>query len=243
MLHVGFSLGPDHSAVLDDVAKKQDLNQSEFKHRRKSRSRRGNEAEVFFAPEIRLLTSSATILEDTLGPSNGSNSLLTCKQFINKQSAMSVSPPSPGPRYQALLQLLRTAEALWNASRNFFARWDLSPSQFNVLNLLYNQSTGCTQIELSRSLIMHRSNVTGLVDRLEARGLVQRRDSAHDRRAYRVVLTTAGKKLVQQILPRYYAAAEQVWGVLPVSRAHQLVSELRGVCANAEKVAGDGLAD
>jgi len=156
---------------------------------------------------------------------------------------MSASPPSPGPRYRALLQLLRTAEALWNASRNFFARWDLSPSQFNVLNLLHDQSAGCTQIELSRSLIMHRSNVTGLVDRLEARGLVQRHDSAHDRRAYRVVLTRAGKKLVQQILPRYYAAAEQVWGALPVARTHQLVSELTRVCANAEKVAGDGLAD
>ena len=156
---------------------------------------------------------------------------------------MSASPPSPGPRYRALLQLLRTAEALWNASRNFFARWDLSPSQFNVLNLLHDQSAGCTQIELSRSLIMHRSNVTGLVDRLEARGLVQRHDSAHDRRAYRVVLTRAGKKLVQQILPRYYAAAEQVWGALPVVRTHQLVSELTRVCVNAEKVAGDGLAN
>jgi len=90
-------------------------------------------------------------------------------------------------------------------------------------------------------LIMHRSNVTGLVDRLEARGLVRRHDSAHDRRAYRVVLTTAGKRLVQQILPRYYAAAEQVWGALPVAHTHQLVSELTRVCANAEKVAGDGL--
>src|SRR6267143_4768529 len=139
---------------------------------------------------------------------------------------------SPRPRYKALLELLRTAEALWNASRVFFARWDLSPSQFNILNLLCGRPGGCTQSELSRSLIMHRSNVTGLVDRLEARGLVQRLDSAKDRRAYRVVLTTAGKRLLQQILPRYYAAAEQVWGALPVARAHQLVSELTRVCAN-----------
>ena len=156
---------------------------------------------------------------------------------------MSGCPPSPGPRYQALLQLLHTAEALWNASRTFFARWDLSPSQFNVLNLLYDQRAGCRQIELSRSLIMHRSNVTGLVDRLEARGLVQRHDSAHDRRAYRVVLTTSGRRLVQQILPQYYAAAEQVWGALPVARTHQLIRELARVCANAEKVAGDGQAN
>src|SRR2546425_6485321 len=141
--------------------------------------------------------------------------------------------PSPGPRYQTLLQLLRTAEALWNASRIFFEQWDLSPSQFNVLHLLYGRPEGCTQIELSRSLIMHRSNVTGLVDRLEARGRVRRRESANDRRAYRVVLTSAGRKLVQRILPRYYEAAEKVWGGLSVHRANQLVAELDRVCANA----------
>ena len=156
---------------------------------------------------------------------------------------MSAPTPAPGPRYRALLQLLRTAETLWNVSRLFFARWDLSPSQFNILNLLCDRPDGCTQIELSRLLIMHRSNVTGLVDRLEARGLVQRRDSPHDRRVYRVILTAAGRKLLQQILPRYYAAAEEVWGTLPARRANQLIKELTRICANAEGVAGDGPMD
>src|SRR5437764_12244802 len=147
---------------------------------------------------------------------------------------VSAALPPPGPRYRALLHLLRTAEALWNASRVFFARWDLSPSQFNILNLLCGRPGGCTQSELSRSLIMHRSNVTGLVDRLEARGLVQRRDSAKDRRAYRVILTGAGRKLVRQILPHYYIAAEKVWGECSAKRADQLVEELARICANAE---------
>ena len=168
------------------------------------------------------------------------NILLTYQQLNSKHCGMNATVPLPGPRYRALLQLLRTAETLWNASRLFFARWDLSPSQFNVLNLLYDQPEGCTQIELSRSLIMHRSNVTGLVDRLEARSLLQRRDSAGDRRAYRVVLTAAGRKLVQQILPHYYAAAERVWGELSPARADQLTQELARVCASAGSVAGDG---
>src|SRR6266498_2682819 len=166
--------------------------------------------------------------------------MLTYQQYDSKHSGMKASGSSPGPRYQALLQLLRTAEALWNASRLFFARWDLSPSQFNLLHLLYDRPAGSTQIELSRSLIMHRSNVTGLVDRLEARSLLQRRDIAGDRRAYRVVLTAGGKKLVQQILPHYYAAAEKVWGELSPTRADQLTDELARICANAGSVAGDG---
>ena len=144
----------------------------------------------------------------------------------------------PGPRYEALLQLLRTAEALWESSRVFFGRWNLSPSQFNILNLLLAPSEGLSQIELSRALIMHRSNVTGLVDRLEKRGLVVRRTSETDRRVYRVGLTAAGQQLLEQILPHYYTTAEQVWGGLPVERAKQLAAELGQVSTRASQLAG-----
>lgn len=135
------------------------------------------------------------------------------------------------------MQLLRTAETLWNSSRVLFARWELSPSQFNILNLLYEQPEGQTQVELSRQLVMHRSNVTGLVDRLEARQLVERRETPGDRRVNRVVLTEAGRRLVREILPFYYQAAEEVWGDLPVRRAQQLRAELAAVCAQVGQTA------
>src|ERR1043166_6368679 len=102
----------------------------------------------------------------------------------------------PGPRYGALLQLLRTAEALWNSSRLFFARWDLSPSQFNVLNLLCDHPDGCTQIELSRQLIMHRSNLPGLIDRLEQLGHIR---SVHDQLAAELDLGATVGMIAEQI--------------------------------------------
>jgi DNA-binding MarR family transcriptional regulator len=142
-----------------------------------------------------------------------------------------------GLRYEALLQLLRTADTLWNASRAFFARWDLSPSQFNVLSLLQSRPNGVSQIELSRQLIMHRSNATGLVDRLEQRGLVKRLNLAGDRRAYRVVLSPSGNKLLRQMLPGYHAKAERVWGTLPGKRVAALLDDLKEVASNAETLA------
>ncbi len=145
--------------------------------------------------------------------------------------------PSQGPRYAALIGLLRTAEALWAASRVFFDRWQLSPSQFNLLNLLREQPAGCSQSELSRQLITHRSNITGLVDRLENRGLVRRDQHAHDRRAFVVVLTPVGRALLAEILPLYHAAAEVVWSEFPAERAAQLVADLECVSANAARVA------
>ncbi|HWI59589.1 MAG TPA: MarR family transcriptional regulator [Bacillota bacterium] len=150
---------------------------------------------------------------------------------------MTTSLDESSPRYQALLQLLRTADTIWNASHAFFARWDLSPSQFNVLNLLHLTPEGVSQSELGRQLIMHRSNVTGLVDRLEKRGWVERHDVAEDRRAYRVVLTPKGQQLLKEILPHYYAGAELVWGELPAERIAQITSGLLQVAQNAERVA------
>jgi DNA-binding MarR family transcriptional regulator len=136
------------------------------------------------------------------------------------------------------MELLRAADTVWNASRVFFERWDLSPSQFNVLNLLRLNPTGLSQTDLSRELIMHRSNVTGLVDRLEKRGLVARREVAADRRAYSVVLTAAGARLLRGILPRYYEDAARVWGHLPARRATALIADLQQAAQNAQDIAG-----
>jgi DNA-binding MarR family transcriptional regulator len=148
-----------------------------------------------------------------------------------------MNPPaadSVTSRYQALLQLLRTADTLWNSSRLFFVRWDLSPSQFNVLNLLADDPIGLSQVELGRLLITHRSNVTGLVDRLEKRGLVSRNEAENDRRAYRVVLTTAGRRLLQQVLPEFHALADAVWVGTPAAQARKLTKDLAKLSKNAE---------
>jgi len=149
---------------------------------------------------------------------------------------MKAIPASSGTRYRALIQLLRTADSLWNSSRLFFSRWNLSPSQFNVLNLLSDQPQGVSQIELSRQLIMHRSNVTGLVDRLEKRGWVRRQDVQGDRRAYHVVLTPAGSELIAHVLPEYYRLADRIWMDVPADRARRLAADLQRLANEAEKL-------
>jgi DNA-binding MarR family transcriptional regulator len=150
---------------------------------------------------------------------------------------MKTTWPAPGPRYDALLGLLRAADTIWNSSRTFFAPWGVGPSQFNILNLLRDKPDGLSQVELSRQLIMHRSNVTGLVDRLEEKGWVRRREHPSDRRAYRVVLSPAGAALLKKITPEYYRAAEEVWGDLPVARVAQLRTSLEEVARRAESMA------
>lgn len=149
---------------------------------------------------------------------------------------MKTKSPDTGRRYEALLLLLRTSETIWNASRLFFARWELSPSQFNILNLLHDHPDGLTQIELSRELITHRSNVTGLVDRLEKRRLLARHDVPNDRRAYLVTLTSAGRRLVEQILPEYLGRAESALETVPLRQLAEFNRQLAGINKSAATV-------
>ena len=76
---------------------------------------------------------------------------------------------------------------------------DLHPAQAGVLLQL---ATPLPMNELAAQLACDSSNVTGLIDRLEARGLVSRQPSSEDRRVKHVVLTGAGLRLREQLLER-----------------------------------------
>jgi len=87
----------------------------------------------------------------------------------------------------------------------------LSPVQCHVLHLI-EPGQDMPMSRLAEVLACDASNVTGLVDRMEARGLVQRRPSPADRRVKVVDLTPAGARLRRQLLRQITAKP------LPLSR-------------------------
>jgi MarR family transcriptional regulator, organic hydroperoxide resistance regulator len=81
---------------------------------------------------------------------------------------------------------------------------DLSPAQCHVLHLI-EPGRPLPMQRLAETLSCDASNVTGLVDRLEDRGLVARRPSAQDRRVKVLQLTPAGSRLRSSLLRRMTA--------------------------------------
>ncbi|HQH99787.1 MAG TPA: MarR family winged helix-turn-helix transcriptional regulator [Deltaproteobacteria bacterium] len=59
---------------------------------------------------------------------------------------------------------------------------------------------GCLLSELSRALLLDKSAITGLIDRLESKGLVKRRATPADRRAINIFLTDAGRSAAMKCL-------------------------------------------
>ena len=84
------------------------------------------------------------------------------------------------------------------------AELELSPAQCHVLHLI-EPGRPIPMGQLADTLACDASNVTGLVDRLESRGLVRRRPSAADRRVKVLELTATGVRLRTLLLDRMTA--------------------------------------
>ncbi|RMD91462.1 MAG: MarR family transcriptional regulator [Alphaproteobacteria bacterium] len=96
-------------------------------------------------------------------------------------------------RLRAWLRLLRKTRAVEARLREALkAAHGTTLPRFDVLAALDRHREGLRMSDLSRHLMVSNGNVTGIVDRLEEDGLVERVEVEGDRRAMRVRLTPAG---------------------------------------------------
>src|SRR5919197_2353656 len=87
--------------------------------------------------------------------------------------------------------------------------YGLSPMQLFALGAL-EPGRQVPMSSLADMLFCDASNVTGIVDRLEARGLIQRRAAAHDRRVKLLALTDDGVRLRDEVTRRMQVPPLQV---------------------------------
>jgi MarR family transcriptional regulator, organic hydroperoxide resistance regulator len=111
---------------------------------------------------------------------------------------MRPSQPDPSRAWQLLVKFFFAQRVHLPAGGEEF---DLSPVQCHLLHLIEPERP-VAMGRLAETLGCDASNVTGLVDRLEDRGLVQRRPSPEDRRIKVIQLTLAGSRVRAQLLRR-----------------------------------------
>ncbi len=106
--------------------------------------------------------------------------------------------------------------------------------RFDVLAALYRERDGMRMSELSKSLMVSNGNVTGIVDRLVAEGLVVRVPVENDRRASIVRLTEAGEKDFAERALVHESWVSDVFSDLSPSDADTLIRILRTISHHNE---------
>ncbi len=90
-------------------------------------------------------------------------------------------------------RMLRLESRLGSAVAERLREINLSVPQCDVLTTL-TEEEGVSQQKLAKRLYVTKGNISGLLDRLESAGLVERRSTASDRRQYEIYLTPSGRE-------------------------------------------------
>lgn len=100
---------------------------------------------------------------------------------------------------EATLNIWRTSDQTHNRVGRLLREYGLTPSQYNVLRILRGAGEALPSLEIASRLIQVVPAITGLIDRLEDQGLVERERSGNDRRVVHVAITAKGDNLLAKI--------------------------------------------
>lgn len=124
----------------------------------------------------------------------------------------------------AYVKLLRASESVHSEAVRPLSEHDLSPSQFAVLEALYNLGPLCLG-DLAKKILKTSGNLTMVVDNLEKRGLAVRGKSSTDRRFVTVQITEAGERVTAKIFPGHAAKITELMSRL-TAREQATLAEL-----------------
>lgn len=105
-------------------------------------------------------------------------------------------------------ELVRAYQAFSSYSETFVRQYDLTPAQFDVIATLGN-TQGLSMGNIGEKTLITKGTLTGVVDRLEKKGIVTREIPPENRRSVIVRLTPAGDELFRQVFPIHVADIHQ----------------------------------
>jgi DNA-binding MarR family transcriptional regulator len=142
--------------------------------------------------------------------------------------------PFTSVQQEVVLAITRTADLLAVPLTEVLRAEGLSASQYNVLRILRGSAPeGLPCGEISERMVRRDPDLTRLLDRLEARGLVERTRGTSDRRVVLATITDEALQLLATLDPAVERSLQQVLGHIPAQRLRTLLDLLEEVRARS----------
>src|SRR3954463_12910041 len=100
------------------------------------------------------------------------------------------------------LVLMQTSKAVQDRMRVEMSQYNLSITEFSVLEVLYKKGKQ-TIHQIGNSILISSGTMTYVIDKLEKRNLLSRHACVEDRRVIHVILTDDGKEMMDKIMPKH----------------------------------------
>lgn len=125
------------------------------------------------------------------------------------------------PSLTTVRALVRAYQAFSSYSETFVRSYGLTSAQFDVIATLGN-TQGLSMGDIGEKTLITKGTLTGVVDRLERKGLVTREIPPENRRSVIVYLTAAGQQLFEQVFPAHLSDIQQRFDALDPSEMELL---------------------
>jgi len=123
-------------------------------------------------------------------------------------------PTFKWPAVELMLNLAYTYDVLSGHLAERIAPYGITRAGFNVLRILSrSEKKACKQNEISQLMLVSKANITGLVDSLFRKGLVDRVNDPLDRRVNLIKILPKGEELLDNLLPAYYKHMDDISSV------------------------------
>ena len=123
-------------------------------------------------------------------------------------------------------ELARTYQAFARYSDTHVRRLGLTSPQFDVISTLGN-TPGMPLNKLAEQTLITKGTMTGILDRLEHKGLLRREVPPDNRRSFVAVLTPEGARVFEEVFPQHVAHLKQRFGQLSKEEREQTTLVLR----------------
>lgn len=132
-------------------------------------------------------------------------------------------------RHRNLPQLmLRSREALMEQFRPMLNRHAVTEQQWRVLRALLEEGPQEPR-QLCKTCVISSPSITGVLQRMEDAGMIERERMEHDQRRVKVSLSAQGRKLSRRMAPEVdlaYEALERRVGIQPLKQVYDVLDML-----------------
>lgn len=111
---------------------------------------------------------------------------------------------------RALTILLKASGSVTNMLKKDMQSYGLNPTEFTVMEVLFNKGEQPIQI-IGNKVLLASSSITYVIDQLEKKNLVERKVNEKDRRVTLVSLTKEGNQLMEEIFPQHTGIIEDLF--------------------------------
>jgi DNA-binding MarR family transcriptional regulator len=141
------------------------------------------------------------------------------------------------PKYRFVLSISNIRRDLRRTFENVVSQQGITATQFQVLRRLW-EGDGISAQTLAKEAYLDAATMTGVLDRLEAKKLLERHKHESDRRAVRIFLTEAGRALEEPLLGTLERLNDHALQGLNAEEREQLLDLLSRVQKNLDKQIG-----